>query len=129
MARTLTLLACFSEDFTEADVQAMRTEVAGLAERPWTLEPPEFIDETDDDSCLEPEDEPIRTVGALLLVTHPDDAPRTPVEELEAFVTFLADFAKRRNVEFELEINDTYTGTITPAGPDEYVRRGLLESW
>jgi len=73
------LLAYFSADFSDDDVAALRGVVERLAkDHKWTLRSPQFVDEVDDSSCIQPGDKPVRTVGVVLLVSAPVETPATP---------------------------------------------------
>ena len=124
------LLVCLSDEFEESDVLALRSVVAALVPgRDWTVRAPEFVDETDSSSCTAPEDEPVRTVGAVLEVTAPGSIPGTPRAEVSAFIDALAAFSGERGLEMEVELGDTYAGEIRAGVPDRLVREGLLAPW
>lgn len=123
------LLAYFSDDFDDDDVSAMgdlAVELAATGE--WTVAPPAFVDETDDSSSTQPDDEPIRTVGAVLPLTY-DGGPTAPVRDLTAFVDALVAFSVAREVPFELELDGTFVGEIRDGAPDALIRDGLLATW
>jgi len=123
------LLAYFSGDFVENDVVAVQQLALDLAATvAWTVSPPLFVNETDDSSCTRPEDEPIRTVGVVLVLTG-DDGPTAPVRDLTALVDALAAFSRTRGVEFEMELDGTYVGAIEHGVPDQLIRVGLLATW
>ena len=125
-----TLLVCLSEEFSESEVRALRIAVDALAEsRSWTVGPPEFVDETDASSCTAPEDEPIRTVGAVLEVTARGSVPGTSREEATAFIDGMVAFSKEHDLEMEVELDDTYAGDICSGIADRLVREGLLGTW
>lgn len=125
-----TLLVWLSGDFDESDLPVLKRAVELLGRsRSWTVSPPEFVDETDASSCTTPEDEPIRTVGAALVVTEPDSNPGTPREEASAFIDALAAFSKARGADMEVQIGDTYAGEIRAGIPDQLLVEGLLARW
>ncbi|HEY3357891.1 MAG TPA: hypothetical protein VGQ83_31860 [Polyangia bacterium] len=127
---TQDLLAYFSSDFTEEDVGALEMLVDGLAQSGrWNLGPPLFVNETDSSSCTRPEDEPIRTVGVLLRVTSRGDVPATPVSEAQRLFDALATFSRERQLELEVQLDETYVGEIRSGQMDRVLREGLLERW
>jgi hypothetical protein len=127
---TQSLLTWLSADFEASDAAALHELVAAMAttER-WTLTPPIFVDETDDSSCTQPEDEPIRTIGALLTVTLRDASPATPVEEVQRFLDAMAEFSARRGVDMEIELDATHAGRIRNGVIDDVAREGLIATW
>ena len=130
MTKQKQLLAYFSADFEEADVIAVHELVERLdADDKWTVAPPVFVNEIDDSSCTRPEDEPIRMVGLLLWLTSEGSGRVAPKRDLVALVDAIAKFSQEHGVEFELQLDDDYAGTIENGVPDERVRKGLLEAW
>lgn len=128
--KTQSLLIWLSADFRADDVDALRELVATMvATARWTLTPPSFVDETDDSSCTQPEDEPIRTVGSLLTVTLRDASPATPVEEVQRFLEAMAAFAAQRGLDIEIELDATHAGRIQNGVIDDVAREGLIATW
>jgi hypothetical protein len=124
------LLVYLSGDFSEADVTAFGTAVRELGRsQRWTLEAPELIDQTDASSCTQPEDQPIRTLGARLPVTGPEEVPGTPVQEVRALIEGLASLSRSRSLEMEVQLDNTYVGEICSGVIDRLLREGLLERW
>jgi len=124
------LLVWLSDEFSEADVVALRQMVEAIAgSRRWTVGAPEFVNETDSSSCTVPEDEPIRTVGAILEVTDRATIPATPREEVAEFIDAMATFSRERDLEMEVELGDTYAGEIRAGVTDRLIREGLLATW
>ena len=76
------LLAYISSDFSDTDVEELRTLIERLAVRgQWSQEPPQLVDHFDEDLRTRPEDEPVRTVGLLVSISKPGEHPPTPVAE------------------------------------------------
>ena len=125
----LFLLACLSEDFDESDVSALRAAVESISRSwPWTVAPPAFVDERDDSSCNAPEDEPIRTVGAVLTVTA-EGGTYVSRTEVAAFIDALAAFSSERHLDMELQLGRKFAGTIRAGVTDALVRDALLGTW
>ena len=116
------LLVYLSEDFSDADVSALQVFVKSLAgSRRWTLGVPNFVDESDSSTCTRHEDEPIRTVGAALAVTEPDEPRATSRAEATALIEAMAAFSKEYDVEMEVQLGNTYVGEIRAGVPDRLV--------
>lgn len=130
MARGPVLLVSLCGDFDEVDVRALREVAAVLARiARWTLGPPAFVDETDDSSCTRPDDQPIRTVGAVLDVTDPGASGGTPVEEVVRFIDVLAWCSAERRIVMEVQLGDIWVGEIERGVLDRGIRDGLLAAW
>lgn len=113
------LLGFFSEDFSTEDVDQLRAIIKSIArERLWSWGPPHFVDRA----------EPDRTVGVLLTVAAPGETPPTPVEEPVRVLELLADFSKRRGVDFELELDQTSVGSIHDGELAPGMREALLDT-
>lgn len=113
----------------EQGASALRAKVTELASNSWVAGRPEFVDETDSESCTRPEDLPIRTVGVVLPVTDPDTHPGTPQREVVRFVDALTWFCRQQSVEFTVQLDETYVGAVTADGADRLLRDGLIELW
>jgi hypothetical protein len=124
------LLAYLSSDFSAEDVVAVRDLVSRLGEvAHWSSLPPRFVDETDSTSCTRPEDKPIRTVGTVLCVSSPGELPETTVEEVRQMLDALARLSAERNLALEVQLGDTFVGSIEDGTFDRLLREGLIESW
>ena len=124
------LLAYLSGDYSEADVAGLRTLQTELASvGPWTSGPPEFVDQIEEDSRTQAEDEPVRTVGILLMVEERGRSPETPASEPKRLVDAVAQFSKTHSVEFEFQLDSTYVGQVRGGTPDRLLREGLLDAW
>jgi hypothetical protein len=123
------LLAYISSPFTEGDAVALSEVIASLADAPWSCGAPQFVDETDHETCTSEGDEPIRTLGAVLFVHAPGARGITPVTEPTRFLAALAKLSKARGVELEVELDETYVGSVTGGEMDRLLREGLLASW
>lgn len=110
------LLAYFSADFTERSARELRLFVEDLSTQGAWSQPPQFIDQFEQESGTRTEDQPIRTVGAAFPVNTSDEA-RTPVGELGRFVDALAAFSSRTGVEFELQLGETYVSCWSSGPP------------
>jgi len=96
---------------------------------PWTLDPPQFVDETDFDGRTQSQDEPVRTVGVALRIAPPDAATPTPAAEVERLLAALVEFSSSRAVDFEVQLGQTYVGEICDGSMDRLLRVGLLGAW
>lgn len=127
---TQELLAYLSSEFSEEDAAALASVVGGLEHaRRWSRLAPRLVDETDSSSCTHPQDRPVRTLGAILTVSSPGEVPETPVSEPQCFLDALAVYSRERQIELEVQLDNTYVGTIQPVGLDRLLRQGLLDSW
>ena len=97
--------------------------------RQWSRGEPRFVDEVDGDSGTRPDDEPVRTIGLLLVVSGPGEHPPTLASELARLIDALGAFSKDEGVDFELHLDDTYAGEIREGVPDRLVLDGLVARW
>ena len=125
----IALLVAISSDHSPADVAALAERAESLESEDWHSGAPLFVNEGDPDSCVAPGDEPIWTVGLVLMVRRQDEPPPTPVSDARAFVRALERFSLERGVDFELEYGDTYVGEVRKGEADRLVREGLLDRW
>lgn len=134
------LLLYVYDDLNALLVESMRQLVAELASRrTWIVAPPGFVDATEaPEHPDDPEDLPIRTVGALLeqhslLPPWGDQVPpevdRSMLEETKATVAALSEFSARHQVEIAVELDDEFIGVITDGVPDDAISDGLLGEW
>jgi len=124
------LLAYFESDFSEDDVLKLGTRVDALrVERSWTLKSPEVINQFEEDSRSAPEDEEVRTVGAVLHTSDPGETPATPVEELLAFIDAMSKFSKEHGIDFGIQYRDEDIASITNGVPDDGLLQSLNEHW
>lgn len=67
MSRTVDFCFFLVENFSDENVVAVRRFVEELAhQHGWAWGPPEFVDTTDDSSCTQPGDLPIRSLGGVV---------------------------------------------------------------
>jgi hypothetical protein len=132
---TQSLLFCLSGDISEDDVRILRRLVHELAkDYVWHYEPPRFLDELDSSSCTRSEDEPIRTVGGVLVIESPTDvhnrwAEKHHLDEVEYLVGRLARFSRERQCELELELAGEFIGDIVNGEISESIETGLIDEW
>ena len=95
--------------------------------RTWSIRPPEFVNELDDD---------IETLGGLLTVCNalppnnpPTELDRANLEEVKDLVHALKVFSKARSVVFGLELDQVSVGSVRDGEVDESLRIGFLEEW
>ncbi|WP_175190432.1 MULTISPECIES: hypothetical protein [Burkholderia] len=127
------LVAIISSDFDENDVARFQSIVGSLSAHKWSNGLPQFFDEVDDEGCTRPEDVPVRSVGCVLF--FPTNAIRDQVVEQSSYsdvsslIGFLKAYSRDTGVEFEIEIDRTYVGTIENGEANRVLEVGLLESW
>lgn len=132
---TQSLLFCLSGDFSEDDVRVLRGLVHEIAAaRAWHSDPPKFVDELDSSSCTHPDDEPIRTVGGVLVLEAPATVPDKQTEtshldEVGYLIERLAAFSRDRGCELELELAGESIGDIVNGEMSQSIRTGLIDEW
>ena len=126
---TQTLLFFVGQEFDEELEPEIEQLVEDLADsRPWSIHPPEFVNEADDDD--------IETLGGMLTVYNAlppnnlaTELDRANLEEVKDLVRMLQTFSQERDIVFELELDQVSVGTIENGQMDESLRIGLLEEW
>jgi len=127
------LLFFFSEDFDDEALSRLREEIErAKGTRSWVIEPPRFVDETDEGGRTRPEDEPIRTVGGALLIPSRGASPEVEaaaLADVESLVAVVERFSKETGAEFEFELDGVFVGEIVDGDADDSLRVGLIEEW
>lgn len=136
----INLLFCVDCAMDEID-DKMRAKIERLVERmagsrDWVLAPPEFVDVVEDDSCTEPDDLPIVTLGGILQLYSafpPHEVPReidlAQLHEVESLIAQLLEFAREQQIDFEFEFNGESIGEIVDGELDHSMEKGLLGEW
>lgn len=103
--------------------------------REWVIGPPElvdFIDEPDDDG------EEVHTYGGVLEMYSalppwgtklPREIDKRHFEEAAAIVEELCGFSRAHHCQFELQLDDTYVGSIDNGSSDSLIQIDLLGEW
>lgn len=127
---TQRLLVYVASDIEETSIESLKEVVASLAHSgSWTFAPPTFVHEVESDSATRPEDEPVVTIGALLVTSSPGESPPMPVAEARRAIDALARFSEHSRVDFEVELDGVYAGEIRGGEVDRLLREGLLAQW
>jgi len=100
----------------------------------WPAGRPQFVDELDEDSATQPEDLPIRTVGAVVPLRDPRTgiSAREDSQDLEAVrrvVEGLRAFTAALGLTVELQLGGVYAGRIANGHADHLVEVGLISEW
>lgn len=123
------LLVFVSEGSSDEFSIALEELVKSFQLLDWTVAPPEFVDEVDQDSVTAPEDEPIRTLGATLRVSEAQETPGTTREEVSRFLEGFRELTSAFAVEFEVELDGVYAGDIRDGLLSKTLQSGLLATW
>lgn len=130
--------------FVESDLEdggkareVIRDAIERLANsRSWVIHPPLFVDEIDEESCSDPADEPIETVGGYLEIYAASSPERAPLAielaqlaEVEALVGMLNELSTRAGFDFGLELDGELIGFVSEGRPDSSLETGLLGAW
>jgi hypothetical protein len=115
------------------DVPAITDFVAALnAERRWTVESIEFVDEVDLDSATRPGDVPIWTLGGALRLGLPHGAgesvQRTQLDDAEFLIDRLCAFTLNGRA-LVVEYDGEEIGEVTHGKADSGIVAGLLGEW
>ncbi len=129
------ILLYMNEAYTEAHVVQLERMIASLAEaKVWVIEPPEFVDETEQPDSGNPEDQPVRTVGGFLELHRCYDGVDPHVERreyaaTEFFVDAMNSFSARTGCAFECELGGEIIGSIMVGAACDGITVGLLGEW
>ena len=131
------LLFFVAQDVDQDIREAVRQFVLGLASlRQWLTRPPCFVD-----SQAEPVDSfcgsmTTDTVGGYLEIYSAQLPLKLPVEvdrqhlaEVTTLVSALCDFSREKDLEFELELDNTFVGVVSGGEMDRSLAQGLLGEW
>lgn len=103
--------------------------VAALdAQRRWTTSPPEFVDCWDGSSCTRPSDQPIRTLGAALLLSPPGAPHRTPRADIDAFLGGLSRLCGTHEFPIFVELHGEIIADVSITG-EISMNEARLDPW
>src|SRR6201992_1115742 len=129
----LNLLFCVIGDIDDSLRVAMQRLIDGLAtSRSWVLAPPEFVDENEDPSDLEPDEDPLETLGGVLQLYStfppleiPKEVDLAQLRDVEATISALQDFSKVHGVSLEFFFQNESVGEIENGKLDVGLAEGL----
>jgi hypothetical protein len=87
-----------------------------------------YVDETDDSSCTQPGDIPIRTLGGILVLAD-DPSPeelRADVQDLQVLTFALCDLSLSVGAEVHFELDGVFCGTIVEGEVSRTLKEGLM---
>lgn len=125
-------------DVNDKLVEQIRDLVDAVQEsRPWLIRPPTFVDETEEPDRPDI-DFPVRTVGVLHEIYSgrrppgkelPYDIERALLSEIETLMERIADFSRKRQLNFGVTYRGAEIGSIVHGTPDASLSEGLLGEW
>lgn len=135
----LDLLFAIDGDGGSDDVTAMHEAVVALASsREWGVEPPEFVNETDDSSCTDPGDQPIVTIGGVLRLYSsfppwgsrlPLEIDRAQLEDARAVIAAMAALSRERGLTIVFEYDGEAIGSIDEGTIDDSLATTFVSEW
>lgn len=123
------LIFYVAQDFDQSissGVQQLVNELA--ASRAWSIAPPSFIDEVDENS-LEVLGGMLEIYSALPPNTLPHDVDSKNLEEVEALVGAVRALSEKNGLSIEFQLDATYVGSIEDGVIDRILQEGLLVPW
>ncbi|MEE1923252.1 hypothetical protein V0R50_30815 [Pseudomonas sp. 148P] len=107
-------------------VQRLVSELA--ASRIWSIAPPSFIDEMDE-NALEVVGGMLEVYSALPPNILPLDVDAKNLEEVEVLIDAVRALSEKEGLSFEFQLDDTYVGSIEDGVVDRLLQEGLLAPW
>jgi hypothetical protein len=104
--------------------------------RQWLLDPPEYVDHSEEPEDKERGDLPLETLGGVLEIysAHPPhqlpkDVDRQCLEDVKSLVSRLMDFSREADVTFEVELDGNFVGAIEAGRMDKSLAEGFIGEW
>ncbi|WP_220810651.1 hypothetical protein [Cupriavidus sp. UME77] len=113
--------------------QAVRSDVKQLinklsASRVWSIAPPSFIDEIDENG-FEVVGGVLEIYSALQLNMLPFDVDSKNLDEVEELIGAIMELSEKGGLSFEFKLDATYVGSIEDGVVDRVLKEGLLVPW
>jgi hypothetical protein len=130
------LLFFLAEDIDDRKRRIVQDLVESLTDvRPWSIAPPQFVDEIDSVPAGS-EDPPIQTLGGLLRIHGTEGISPLPAElderdlaDVEAVVDGVLATSASHSLCFEFELDGIFVGAIDCGIADDCLAIGLLAEW
>lgn len=123
------LLFHVAQDVDEADKSALKLVIDELgASRDWSLGPPEFVDEADDEGVCFVGGK-VALYSALPPTVLPADVDLRNLEDVEVLIDEMSKVSGVRGLSVEFYLGGTYVGSIEDGVLDRTLLTGLLEPW
>jgi hypothetical protein len=130
------LIFFVAQDIDNSIRFSVREMLAKLAKsRQWVIEPPRFIDITDDARSRtgDGQDETLGGEYEIYSALTPNPLPRNidllHLEEVEQIVKAVQQFSYAKGLAFEFELDGKYVGTVEDGAADVTLTKGLLGEW
>jgi len=131
------LLFFVAQDFDDGLQATIRGFVLRLALlRRWVNGPPRFVASHEEPPNRASGDGPIVTVGGCIEIysayppwTVPREVDLQHLDEVTALVNAICELSREHNLVFELELDDTFVGSIAAGDMDRTLSEGLLGEW
>jgi hypothetical protein len=122
------------DDHIRANVRNFVEQLSTL--RRWLNGPSHLVDIREEPEDANKEDTTIETLGGYIGIysawsppTLPHDVDVQHLDEVTALVDALCNFSQQHGLEWELELDRTFVGTVTSGKPDRSLAEGLLGEW
>lgn len=114
--------------------QSIRDEVKNLIGlladvREWSIAPPEFIDQPDENYSASIIGGAIYMYSALPPNVVPYAADLLNLQEVEALIRAVKDLSEKRDIDFEFQLGSEYVGCIESGMIDRVLEHGLILPW
>jgi hypothetical protein len=107
------------------------TKIIGLLAdaREWSIAPPEFIDEVDEDGSTSIIGGAIDVYSALPPNVVSYAADLLNLQEVEALIRAVKNLSKKRDIDFDFQLGSEYVGSIESGVIDQVLECGLILPW
>jgi hypothetical protein len=126
------LFVCVDGPVTARDVATVRDVFQELSTLTWARQPPQLVDEVDEEESRREGDVEARNTGIVLVLPGPSSDRETESSALNETVALLDAFercAARTGCEFAVDLNGENIGNIDRAGMSRDLHEGLLNPW